>query len=122
MRHLIPSFALAALRRGQQIEQFLGRVERDGQQGLRWIALSPCLTQFRSPSALTPISRATSVTVFPEEHTSATASRLSSSVYRLLRLLLLPTWHYFLWNLMSQTPGVHDQGEGSVTQRPTGAQ
>ncbi|GGL87069.1 hypothetical protein GCM10010095_84760 [Streptomyces anthocyanicus] len=40
MRHLIPSFALAALRRGQQIEQFLGRVERDGQQGLRWIALS----------------------------------------------------------------------------------
>jgi len=41
MRHLIPSFALAALRRGQQIEQFLGRVERDGQPGLRWIALSP---------------------------------------------------------------------------------
>ncbi|MER6015989.1 hypothetical protein [Streptomyces bluensis] len=47
--------------------------------------------------------------------TSATASRLNSSVYRLLRLLLLPTWHYFLWNLMSQSPGVHDQGEGSGT-------
>ncbi|MQY40946.1 hypothetical protein SRB17_89800 [Streptomyces sp. RB17] len=56
------------------------------------------LTQFRSPSALIPISRATSVTVFPEERTSATPSRLNSSVYRLLRLLLLPTWHYFLWN------------------------
>jgi hypothetical protein len=41
---------------------------------------------------------ATSVTVLPEERTSATASRLNSSGYRLLRLLLLPTWHYFLWN------------------------
>ncbi|MFI8793896.1 TnsA-like heteromeric transposase endonuclease subunit, partial [Streptomyces sp. NPDC055105] len=27
---------------------------------------------------------------------------------------LLPTWRYFLWNLRSQSPGVHDQGEGSV--------
>ncbi|MFB7209499.1 hypothetical protein, partial [Streptomyces sp. NPDC056255] len=27
---------------------------------------------------------------------------------------LLPTWCYFLWNLTSQSPGVHDQGEGSV--------
>lgn len=59
---------------------------------------SSCLTQFRRPSALTPSCRATSVTVFPEERTRATASRLNSSVYRLLRLLLLPTWHYFLWN------------------------
>ena len=41
MRHLIPSFALAALHRGKEIEQFLGKVERDGRQGLRWIALSP---------------------------------------------------------------------------------
>jgi hypothetical protein len=41
MRHLIPSFVLAALQRGRQIEQFLGRVEHDGHQGLRWIALSP---------------------------------------------------------------------------------
>ncbi|MFI2458254.1 hypothetical protein, partial [Streptomyces sp. NPDC019539] len=38
-----------------------------------------------------------------EDRTSATASRLNSSVYRLLRLLLLPTWHYFLWNLTSQS-------------------
>ncbi|MDL5206092.1 NAD(P)-binding domain-containing protein [Streptomyces sp. ALI-76-A] len=37
-----------------------------------------------------------SVTVLPEDRTSATASRLNSSEYRLLRLLLLPTWHYFL--------------------------
>jgi len=76
-------------------------------------SIRSCLTQFRSPSALTPISRATSVTVFPEEWTSATASRLNSSEYRLPRLLLLPTWHYFLWNLTSQCPGVHHQGEGS---------
>ncbi|MGW1591414.1 hypothetical protein [Streptomyces sp. NPDC002386] len=41
MRHLIPALAIAALRRGRQIEQFLGRVERDGHRGLRWIALSP---------------------------------------------------------------------------------
>ncbi|MFG3399433.1 S8 family peptidase, partial [Streptomyces parvus] len=26
---------------------------------------------------------------------------------------LLPTWCYFLWNLRSQSPGVHDQGEAS---------
>ncbi|MFF7144311.1 hypothetical protein ACFZB5_24260 [Streptomyces nodosus] len=38
---------------------------------------------------------------------------MATSVYRLLRLLLFPTWHYFLWNLASQSPGVHDQGEGS---------
>lgn len=76
--------------------------------------MASSLTQFRSLSALTPISRATSVTVFPEEHTSATASRLNPSVHRPLRLLLLPTRHYFLWNLMSQTPGVHHQGEGST--------
>ncbi|MFI6359713.1 hypothetical protein ACIBJF_45720, partial [Streptomyces sp. NPDC050743] len=36
----------------------------------------------------------------------------------LLRLLLLPTWHYFLWNLVSQSPGVHDQGEGSASPSP----
>jgi hypothetical protein len=41
MRHLTPSFALAALHRGRQIEQFLGMVERDGRPGLRWIALCP---------------------------------------------------------------------------------
>lgn len=41
MRHLTPAFALGALRRGKQIEQFLGAVERDGRHGVRWIALSP---------------------------------------------------------------------------------
>jgi hypothetical protein len=35
---------------------------------------SSCLTRLRSPSALTPISRAPSATVFPEEYTNATAS------------------------------------------------
>ncbi|MER6335196.1 hypothetical protein ABT298_39095, partial [Streptomyces sp. NPDC001034] len=30
---------------------------------------------------------------------------------------LLPTWCYFLWNLTSQSPGVHDQGEASGTRR-----
>lgn len=41
MRHLTPAFALSVLRRGKQIEQFLGAVETDGRPGLRWIALSP---------------------------------------------------------------------------------
>lgn len=59
-----------------------------------------------------PSSRATAVTVLPVESTSAIASRLNSAVYRFV--YLLPTWCYFLWNLMSQSPGVHNQGEGSV--------
>ena len=58
-----------------------------------------------------PSSRATAVTVLPEESTSAMASRLNSSVYR--SVYLLPTWCYFLWNLRSQSPGVHEQGEAS---------
>jgi hypothetical protein len=41
MRHLTPAFALGALQRGKQVEQFLGAIEIDGQPGLRWIALSP---------------------------------------------------------------------------------
>ncbi len=41
VRHLTPMFALGALRRGKEIEQFLGTVERGGQRGVRWIALSP---------------------------------------------------------------------------------
>ncbi|MCX4564721.1 hypothetical protein OHA02_52555 [Streptomyces phaeochromogenes] len=41
MRHLTPAFALGALHRGKQIEQFLGAIERDGRRGLRWIAVSP---------------------------------------------------------------------------------
>ncbi|MFE0453867.1 hypothetical protein ACFW2D_21805 [Streptomyces sp. NPDC058914] len=41
MRHLTPAFALGALRRSKQIEQFLGAIECDSRQGLRWIALGP---------------------------------------------------------------------------------
>lgn len=41
VRHLTPVFALGALRRGKEIEQFLGPVERGGRRGVRWIALSP---------------------------------------------------------------------------------
>lgn len=48
-------------------------------------------------SKLMPGSRATAVTVLPEEPTSAIASRLNSSVYRFV--YLFPTWCYFLWNL-----------------------
>ena len=62
-----------------------------------------------------PSSRAVAVTVLPEESTSAIASRLNSSVYRFV--YLLPTWCYFLWNLRSQSPGVHDQGEASAIRR-----
>ncbi|GGJ53550.1 hypothetical protein GCM10010121_075390 [Streptomyces brasiliensis] len=42
-----------------------------------------------------PSSRATAVTVFPEESTRAIASRLNSSVYRFV--YLFPTWCYFHW-------------------------
>ncbi|WP_324618000.1 replication initiator [Streptomyces dysideae] len=63
-----------------------------------------------------PSSRGIAVTVLPEESTSAIASRLNSSVYRFV--YLLPTWCYFLWNLRSQSPGVHDQGEASHTTPP----
>lgn len=43
MRHLATAFALGALRRGKQIEQFLGPIDSD-RDGLRWIALSPSAT------------------------------------------------------------------------------
>lgn len=69
-------------------------------------------TQPRNDSELTPSSRATSVTVRPDDRTSSIASRLYSSEYRFVHLL--PTWHYFLWNPMSQSSGVHDQGEASA--------
>ncbi|NGN62557.1 hypothetical protein G5C51_01365 [Streptomyces sp. A7024] len=46
VRHLTPPFALGALRRGMQIEQFLGAIEQGGQHGLRWIAISPGRTGF----------------------------------------------------------------------------
>jgi hypothetical protein len=41
VRHLTPAFALGALHRGKQIEQFLGEVHHNGRQGLRWIAIGP---------------------------------------------------------------------------------
>jgi hypothetical protein len=41
VRHLTYVFALGALHRGKEIEQFLGGIERDGRQGVRWIAISP---------------------------------------------------------------------------------
>jgi len=41
VRHLTRSFAVGALRRGKQIEQFLGGFDHDGRQALRWIALGP---------------------------------------------------------------------------------
>lgn len=41
MRHLTPAFALGALHRGKQIDQFLGEVDRAGRRGLCWIAISP---------------------------------------------------------------------------------
>jgi hypothetical protein len=41
VRHLIRAFAVGALRRGRQIEQFLGGIQRDGRQGIRWLTLSP---------------------------------------------------------------------------------
>jgi hypothetical protein len=47
-----------------------------------------------------------------EFSTSSIASRLYSSEYRFV--YLLPTWHYFLWNLGSQSPGVQGQGEASI--------
>lgn len=52
--------------------------------------------QPRRDSELMPSSRATAVTVLPEESTSAIA-RLNSSEYRFV--YLFPTWCYFLWNL-----------------------
>lgn len=41
MRHLAPAFALGALRRGKQIEQFLGTIKNDHGSGLRWVSLCP---------------------------------------------------------------------------------
>lgn len=35
------TFAVGALRRGKQIEKFLGGVEHEGRQALRWLALGP---------------------------------------------------------------------------------
>ncbi|MGI5171028.1 hypothetical protein ACQEU3_42425 [Spirillospora sp. CA-253888] len=41
MRHLTPAFAQGALRRGKQIEQFLGGFDHGEERVIRWAALSP---------------------------------------------------------------------------------
>ena len=41
MRYLTPSFAIGALRRGKQIEQFLGGFDKGEKHVIRWVALSP---------------------------------------------------------------------------------
>jgi hypothetical protein len=41
VRHLTRAFALGALGRGKEIEQFLGGIQRDGRHGIRWLTLSP---------------------------------------------------------------------------------
>jgi hypothetical protein len=41
MRHLPPDSALGALRRGKQIEQFLGAFGHGKEHVIRWAALSP---------------------------------------------------------------------------------
>ncbi|GAA2097852.1 hypothetical protein [Actinomadura alba] len=45
MRHLTPSFAHAALRRGKEIEQFLGGFDQGKEHIIRWAALSPAKGQ-----------------------------------------------------------------------------
>jgi hypothetical protein len=73
-----------------------------------------CPARLRSPSAPTPVSRATAVTVVPDERTNATASRLNSPEFRLPRLFPLLARHFLLRNLMSRSPGAGVRG------RPTG--
>lgn len=41
MRHLTPSFAAGALRRGKSIEQFLGPAFHGGRRGIRWTTIEP---------------------------------------------------------------------------------
>lgn len=41
VRHLTPPFAIGALRRGKQIEQFLGGFDHGEEHVIRWAALSP---------------------------------------------------------------------------------
>ncbi|MCX4479562.1 hypothetical protein OOK44_24415 [Streptomyces cellulosae] len=41
MRHLVESFAVGALRRGQAIEQFLGRAATETPAGVRWVSVEP---------------------------------------------------------------------------------
>lgn len=41
VRHLTPSFAAGALRRGRSIEQFLGPAFHGGRRGIRWTTIEP---------------------------------------------------------------------------------
>lgn len=41
MRHLTPAFGIGALRRGKEIEQFLGGFDHGDQHVIRWAALCP---------------------------------------------------------------------------------
>jgi hypothetical protein len=41
MRYLTPGSAITALRRGRQIEQFLGGIQAGERRGIRWISLRP---------------------------------------------------------------------------------
>ena len=45
MRHLTRAFAIGALRRGKEIEQFLGGFDQDDAHCIRWAALSPANDQ-----------------------------------------------------------------------------
>lgn len=47
MRYLSQYFAVLALRRGAQIEQFLGRVQLEDRQGIRWVEIVPRPDGFR---------------------------------------------------------------------------
>lgn len=66
----------------------------------------------RRDSELILSSRATAVTVLPEESTSAIASRLNSSVYRFVHCF--PPGATSSGTSRSPSPGVHDQGEASI--------
>ena len=41
VRHLTPTFAAGALRRGKSIEQFLGPAFHGGRRGIRWTTIEP---------------------------------------------------------------------------------
>ena len=47
MRYLTRQFALGALRRGNDIEQFLGGVKIDGEPAIRWVAISSMNKRYR---------------------------------------------------------------------------
>ena len=47
MRHLTEGFAVGALRRGSNIEQFLGAASGSGKPGIRWVEIIPAASGFR---------------------------------------------------------------------------